>query len=169
MTLIIGASSSGKSEFAENLVNGQNKVYIATMMPFSDVAKERVKKHQKMRKNKDFATIECYYDLEKLKKLDNCNVLIECMGNLVANEIFVQNTHNVVKKIIYGVEQIEKQVENLVIVTNDVFADGMDYDAETLNYMKILGKVNAIIAIKSEKVIEIVCGIPIYIKGAKDV
>lgn len=168
MTLIIGASSSGKSEFAENLITGSNKIYIATMMPFSKTAIERIKKHQKMRKNKGFSTIECYYDLEKLEIMQSSNVLLECLGNLVANEIFSRNTQNVVQKIMKGLIKLENESENLVIVSNDVFADGIEYDAETLKYMQILAEINAEIAKKSDKVIEIVCGIPIYIKGEYD-
>lgn len=168
MILIIGASSSGKSEFAENQIYGNHKIYIATMMPFSLEAKKRIEKHQIMRKNKGFTTIECYYDLEKLHIPQNSNILLECMGNLVANEMFSQNSTNIVDKIYDGVMKLNQSADNLYIVTNDVFLDGIKYEAETELYMQKLAEINAKIGEKAEKIIEIVCGIPIYIKGEKN-
>lgn len=165
MTLILGASSSGKSEFAENLVTGNNKIYIATMIPFSDIAQKRIEKHKTMRKNKKFETIECYFDIENLEIPENTNILLECLGNLVANEMFNQNTKNITQKIIFGIEKLNYQCENLYIVSNDIFFDGIKYDIETEEYMKKIAEINCLLAQKSEKVYEIVCGIPILIKG----
>ena len=51
------------------------------------------------------------------------------------------------------------------MVTNDVFADGAEYTYETMKYMKTLSEVNMFLAERFERVVEVVCGIPIPLKG----
>lgn len=58
---IIGGSGSGKSEFAEKIavsLNGERRVYIASMIPRGDEGKNKVIRHRTMRQNKGFITIE---------------------------------------------------------------------------------------------------------------
>ena len=52
MTLVIGGAASGKSEFAEGLVldaGNLPRYYIATMQPFDDECRARVRRHREMR------------------------------------------------------------------------------------------------------------------------
>ena len=67
LTLVIGGSASGKSEYAEQHVMSLNgaRIYIATMEPFGKEAADRISKHRQMRKNKGFETIECYTGLKE--------------------------------------------------------------------------------------------------------
>lgn len=53
----------------------------------------------------------------------------------------------------------------LVVVTNDVFADEGRYDPETLGYRDVLGAFNRVLAARAERVVEVVCGIPLTVKG----
>lgn len=166
MTLILGGSSSGKSEFAENLLyNSNKKIYIATMMPFGSESLLRIKKHEKARENKNFSTLECFYNLHNLEVENNSNVLLECIGNLVANEMFSKNDEKSVSDIVEGVLKVNSKCDNMVIVSNDVFLDGVTYDDETMKYIKKLADVNKEIAKNCNNVIEIVCGIPNVLKG----
>jgi adenosylcobinamide kinase/adenosylcobinamide-phosphate guanylyltransferase len=89
--VIIGGSGSGKSEYAENLavkLNRDSLIYIATMQPFGEEGRKRIERHQKLRKDKNFQTIECYTDLSTVSISQESTVLLECMSNLVANEMF---------------------------------------------------------------------------------
>ena len=91
MVLVTGGSGSGKSAFAEDCVLscGENKrIYIATMYPFDEESKKRVARHRKMRAGKGFETVECFVGLKNLKVSHGSTVLLECMSNLTANEIF---------------------------------------------------------------------------------
>ena len=62
MVLIIGGSGSGKSAYAEEYIGriaGKgNKYYLATMQVFDEEGKKKVSRHQRLRKNKGFLTIE---------------------------------------------------------------------------------------------------------------
>ena len=167
--IIIGGSGSGKSEFAENaalqLSNGE-LVYIATMQPLDEESKVRVKRHQMLRRGKSFKTIECYTGISKVKVAKNATVLLECMSNLAANEMFSadgarENTLAVMKQ---GINRLVQQTDNLVIVTNNIFEDGFQYDEETTRYMKLLGDINGWLCRLADKVVEVVHGIPVEIR-----
>ena len=92
--LVTGGSGSGKSEYAENLavsLKKENLIYIATMFPFDDESLKKIERHKIMRKNKGFLTKECYKNLEDISIYKNSTVLLDCMSNLVANEMYMEN------------------------------------------------------------------------------
>ena len=170
--LIFGGAASGKSKYAENIAIKLKSplFYVATMNPFGDEGLKRIEKHKENRKNKGFCTIECYNNLEKLKFPQRGTVLLECLGNLLANEMFSvkQIESSICEKIFNGVFNVSAQNENLVIVTNDVFSDGLNYSEETQQYLKNLAFLNKAIAKKADYVIEVYYSIPIFLKGEKD-
>ncbi len=51
-------------------------------------------------------------------------------------------------------------------MTNDVFSDGVRYDALTMEYMRRLAELNAWIAARADSVTELVFSLPVAIKGA---
>ena len=168
--LITGGSGSGKSAFAENfLVNlGETKrFYIATMYPFDEESFRRIERHRNMRKEKKFTTVECYTGLKKLQLPSGCNILLECMSNLVANEMYREDGagKETVSAVWSGVRHLAKTASNLVIVTNEIFSDGIDYDPETIRYQNYLGEINRKIASLADQVTEVVYGIPVRVKG----
>lgn len=166
LSLILGGSGSGKSEYAENLAVSHEKlplVYIATMQPFDQEGKLRVEKHRKMRADKNFTTIERYINLETLEVPKNSVLLLECMSNLVANEMYAEGGAgaDTVERIMDGILHLLKESEHFVIVTNNVFDDGMEYDPETHRYLSYLGEINQKLASIAEQVTESVHGIPV--------
>lgn len=168
--LVIGGSGSGKSEYAESCcmaLKSEKKIYIATMEPYDEESFARIARHRKMRDGKGFETVECYTHLEELEIPPNCTVLLECMSNLAANEMFSDagRKEESAGAISAGVEKLAGQADNLVIVSNQVFSDGITYDEGTQNYLRILGKVNQKIAEIADIVCEVVHGIPIPVKG----
>lgn len=183
VTLVIGGSGSGKSEYAESLVMslGQGRrIYIATMKPWDEECRRRIERHRQMRAKKQFETIECYRDLKELK-LDLGGqpsvVLLECMSNLVSNEFFGLGEEGeapclegalAAAEILEGVGKLKEEAEHIVIVTNEVFSDGDNYSKETMAYRKVLGEINQKIAEISDEVIEVVAGIPIMMKKRRD-
>lgn len=104
--LVTGGSASGKSEYAENralqLAKAEQKklVYLATMMPFGEDAEKRIERHRQLRAGKGFETVERYTDIKGLclgesseaetfrQKVKGAVVMLECMSNLTANEMF---------------------------------------------------------------------------------
>ena len=59
---------------------------------------------------------------------------------------------------------MQKQANHIIIVTNEVFSDGVDYDEATKSYIRLLGKLNVRLAGLADCVTEVVFGIPVTIK-----
>ncbi|MFI3207258.1 MAG: bifunctional adenosylcobinamide kinase/adenosylcobinamide-phosphate guanylyltransferase [Clostridia bacterium] len=165
--LVLGGSACGKSEFAEDICvklgENQEKLYIATMQPFGEDAKFRIKRHQKLRASKGFDTLEKYGDLQNFSETGYHTILLECMSTLLGNEFFSEDYSK--DKISLGVEKICENCENLVLISNNIFTDGIEYDSESMKYSKELAMFNREFAKKADVVIEVCCGIPIFIKG----
>ena len=172
-TLIIGGSASGKSEFAESLILAsphRPRLYIATMEPFDEECRARIARHQRMRAEKRFETVECYTSLSNLRLAGEGCVLLECLGNLAANELYSPTGARTVKgaldAILSGVDVLLGQCEDLVVVSNEIFTGGNCYAGETDDYLHLLADANRALARRADRVCEVVCGLPQFYKGA---
>lgn len=207
ITLITGGSGSGKSAYAEKYIchalnekGCKEKYYIATMQVFDDEGRRKIDRHRRLRAGKGFITIEQPRDIQNaVSKLQSesslktvRSALLECMSNLVANEMFspvdasgmqaaeaekealddpenmkdydTAQISRVSKKVLKEVSILSENVAELVIVTNNVFEDGVCYDESTMNYIKAMGIVNRGLAAMAERVVEVVAGIPVAVK-----
>lgn len=246
--IVYGGSASGKSSYAESFamsLQGEGRLlYIATMYPYKwntteidPETMQRIERHRAMRADKGFDTVECYRHVEHIMAKRQDVLLLECMSNLLANEMYLEpdaddgrpetmsevektgvdgnassevekagvdgnvgsdmeetgiageaevNTETVgtdcnassdmaetmspvSKKIVQALVDLSTRVQDVVIVTNDVFSDGgnLTYDESTREYVKNLAEINCALAREAATVAEIVCGIPVKIKGDK--
>lgn len=175
MTVITGGSGSGKSAYAESylvaLAGEREKYYLATMQVFDKEGQAKVERHRKLRSGKGFVTIEQPVSIQEAmtkRNLSGQAALLECMSNLTANEMFCERkplcAEAVADKIIKGIEVLNETLGQLVIVTNNVFEDGIAYDASTMEYLRALGSINERLAVMADSVIEVVVGIPVWVK-----
>ena len=178
----------------------KEKYYIATMQVFDDEGQRKIDRHRRLRAGKGFITIEQPRDIQNaVSKLQSesslktgRSALLECMSNLVANEMFppvdvsgmqaaetekealdapenmkdyeTAQISRVSKKVLKEVSILSENVAELVIVTNNVFEDGVCYDESTMNYIKAMGIVNRGLAAMAERVVEVVAGITVAVK-----
>lgn len=174
-SVVTGGSGSGKSAYAEQLVleaGERKRYYIATMQCFDKETEARILRHRSMRARKKFETIECPMDLEQVRIEPESTVLLECMSNLTANEFFrtdlnissVKKEAEVRERILRGICKLQRKAAHLIVVTNEVFSDGILYDAETMQYLSCLGSINCAMAKLADQVTEVVYGIPLIRK-----
>lgn len=172
-TLVIGGSSSGKSEYAENLTVSLDgsRIYLAAMQPFGAEAAERIRRHRSLRASKGFQTLEWYTDAAKAPVPQDGNVLLEDLGNLLANELYSPEgaAAGAANSVLDGVLALAARCLNLTVVTNEISSAGADYDPDTLRYMEVLGRINCCLAAKADLVVEVICGIPQIRKPYKGV
>lgn len=175
LILVTGGSGSGKSAYAEELLlaftkQGETRYYIATMQVFGEEGKEKVRRHKKLRAGKGFFTIESPRDIGGVEIGEKQSAaLLECMSNLTANEMFCGEVpcekERVTEKIVTGVAKLQSKCKHLVIVTNQVFEDGIRYEDSTMEYLVALGEINRKLAERADAVVEVVAGIPVWQKG----
>ena len=186
--IVYGGSASGKSSYAESFamsLQGEGRLlYIATMYPYKwntpeidPETMQRIERHRAMRADKGFDTVECYRHVEHIVAKRQDVLLLECMSNLLANEMYLEQDSNagsdmaetmspVSNKIVQALIDLSTRVQELVIVTNDVFSDGgsLTYDESTREYVKNLAEINCALAREAATVTEVVCGIPVIVK-----
>lgn len=167
--LLTGGSACGKSTFGEKLAASlpAPRTYVATMRSFGAESEKKIARHRAMRLEMGFDTLERDTDVGGVTLPAGGVVLLECMCNLAANEMFDErgNMRDVYEKLLADVEALSKQCETLIVVTNDVGSDGGGYDASTAAYIDLLGRVNDALAARFDCVCELVCGIPCVAKG----
>jgi len=171
LILLTGGSACGKSHYAEKLclMFNEPRYYVATMRPYGEESLQRISRHRIMRRGKGFETVEKYTDIDEIKLPQRGTVLLECLCNLTANEMFDDEGNSIdpCDKVMRGVRSLKEQCENLIVVTNDVGSDSRQYSEGTRDYIRALGKINAVMAQEADCVYELVCGIPIVLKGEK--
>ena len=164
VTLVIGFPDSGKSALAEDIITHNSRpagrYYLATMIPYGEAGTMRVRKHRDMRAGKGFTTIEQPYDIDKVTELiadpGGSDVLLECVSNLVANELFERHTDAdaAVFKIAGDIRRLSDQTRNIVIVSNHYDTED-SFDEETVSYIRTLDRVNEKLKTFADKVIEL--------------
>lgn len=180
-SLIVGGAASGKSAYAENLclsLEGR-RVYVATMEPWDEECRARIARHRARRADFGFQMLECYRDLAGLVVPAQANVLLDCLGNLIANELYggddtingpaepINPTliRHVIERVTAGALRLSAQCQNLTIVTNEVCLAGTRYEGDTLPYLHTLARTNRALAAKADYVCEVACGLPNVLKG----
>lgn len=99
--IVYGGSASGKSSYAESFamsLQGEGRLlYIATMYPYKwntteidPETMQRIERHRAMRADKGFDTVECYRHVEHIVAKRQDVLLLECMSNLLANEMYLE-------------------------------------------------------------------------------
>ncbi len=170
MILLTGGSGCGKSTYAEALCLRfpLPRYYVATMRPYGEESLIKIARHREMRAKKGFETIEKQTDVGGILLPRRGTVLLECLCNLSANEMFDETGRECdpFTQIMDGISRLSRQADNLILVTNDVGADGEIYEESTLHYIRLLGRLNAELAAKADHVYELCCGIPMVRKGA---
>ena len=175
LIFISGSSKSGKSSYAEARLesfSGSVKMYIAASKVYDDEMKERVRIHKERRKDKGFVTVECECDLASVNIPEGADIMIESLTAWTANEMFrgecIYDSGYVIEKIHSELETLRRKAMNLIVVAEDIFSDGITYDALTERYMKTLAELEIMTASEADEVIEILAGMPYnYVKEQK--
>ncbi|MBQ7154425.1 MAG: bifunctional adenosylcobinamide kinase/adenosylcobinamide-phosphate guanylyltransferase [Synergistaceae bacterium] len=167
--MIIGTARSGKSEYAEQRVMelSSRRVYLAVSEIYDEEMARRVELHRERRKGKGFATIERPRDLGGAELPEDSCVLIESLGVWLSNEMFRPDGEvnlSAGEKVYRDLVKIVERVRDVVVVSDDVFSDGMEYDALTEEWVRTLGGLHVRIAEIADEVMEVVAGLPVRYK-----
>lgn len=173
LTFVIGGAGSGKSAYAERLLAScpGTRYYLATMQVWDEECRRRVERHREMRAGKDFQTLECPLDLAGLRLPADGAVLLEDLTNLAANERYAPGGAgpDTLQAVSHGLEKLYRQTTDLIVVGNELFCGGTDYEGDTVAYLKLLADLHRRLAAMADNVCEVVAGCPMYYKGKEPV
>lgn len=165
--LVTGGERSGKSKYAQQLALklSSKPVYIATARKWDEDFQKRIQRHQHERDNR-WTCIEEEKCLSKIN-LNNKVAVIDCVTLWLTN-FYLDTKNNVDESLKEAGEEfikLSKMDCSLIIITNEI---GMGVHAETevgRKFVELQGWMNQHIAAKADKVILMVSGIPVPIKG----
>ncbi len=169
---VSGAVRSGKSTWAEErairLAEGRDAalIYLATARVFDGEMQSRVALHRSRRREKGFTTLERPRGLSDIVPQipAGATVLLECLGTWTANELFddggdMADFDATSGEILGVVRLLRARAGNLIVVSNDIFADGVRYEGKTESYRGLLGSLHAQLAPEADMAVECVAGI----------
>ena len=174
LILVTGGAASGKSEYAERLAAEHPEAklwYAATMLHDPDDRETtlRIEKHRQRRAGAGFETIELPCGIERLIDIvhPGDTVLLEDLSNLLANEMFMPGRPAFREETITApLLRLHAEGVTVIIVGNRTAEDlPPDAGPEISRYVTKLQKIQQELAASADRVAELVCGIPLTIRG----
>ncbi len=168
--LVIGGCRSGKSSHALELaekISGKRS-FLATCIPYDDEMKERVSHHQEGR-SRDWITIEVPVELPEaiMEHAGRSSVvLVDCL-TLWINNVMMKNIRK--EKMVMEIQQLTRSIQDapctVILVSNEVGTGIVPENLLARIFRDTAGLVNQKVAATANKVIWMVAGIPVSIKG----
>ena len=167
----IGGCRSGKSrqalEAAEGMP-GDHKTFIATCIPHDEEMKQRVEQHQKER-SLIWRTVEEPIHLpqaivEQSRQADV--VLVDCLTLWISNLMLELDDD---RKILAGLPDLTRALQSVhcpvVLVSNEVGTGIVPENQLSRRFRYLVGSTNQTVAGQADRVVWMVAGIPVGIKG----
>ncbi len=168
---VIGGCRSGKSQHALQAAEklpGNRKIYIATCVPEDDEMKQRVAKHQKER-SRSWATVEEPIDLPAAisgRSQDADVILVDCLTLWMSNLLMETNDEEKLAETVSQLtDTLKKATCPIVLVSNEIGTGIVPENKLARQYRPIIGLANQAVAKTAGKVIWMVAGIPVTVKG----
>jgi adenosylcobinamide kinase/adenosylcobinamide-phosphate guanylyltransferase len=170
---ISGGCKNGKSTYAQKLALRNRKMgaplyYVATMEPSDEEDRLRVRRHQDERRGMNFITVEQARQIEKI--LSRCepngSFLLDSLTALLANEMFTDSENYSAAAVRRGLAEILCAINDIVIVSDFIYADVALFDTRTEVYRRTLADLDRMCAAHCDVVLEAVSGSFVSYKGA---
>jgi adenosylcobinamide kinase/adenosylcobinamide-phosphate guanylyltransferase len=171
IVFVIGGCRSGKSRQALETADGMalnKKVFIATCVPHDQEMKQRIGRHQKER-SQDWQTVEAPVDLpqaiiENSRQADV--LLVDCLTLWIGNLMMeTADDEKIVERISSLIKSLASSGCPVVLVSNEVGAGIVPENKLARRFRDLVGAANQAVAGLADRVLWMVAGIPVQIKG----
>lgn len=163
LTIILGGARSGKSAFAEGLVQAP-RAYIATAQAFDAEMSDKITKHI-VDRGEGWLTIETPTDIAAaLQSLSpETNVLIDCLTLWLSN--LMLEGADVDAKIDALLQALVDAPQNIICVSNEVGMGLVPDNSLGRQFRDYQGTLNRKLAAQSDLAVFVVAGLPMVLKG----
>lgn len=169
-----GGAKNGKSTLAQTLAKrlaGEGPLYYAaTMIPHDDEDLARIARHLQEREGWGFTTLDCGNRVTKriIDKKINGTFLFDSVTALLANEMFPPAGPDLAapERVKGELLALADWAENIVFVSDFIFADARRYDALTQAYRAGLAAADRALCARADLVFEVCAGQTWIHKGA---
>lgn len=165
-SLVLGGAASGKSLFAEGLVqqSGRPMIYLATAQAFDDEMRAKLA-HHKSRRGPGWRTIEEPMDVGRtLAALGgDTAVLLDCVTMWLSNQLLAEaDLEEAEASLMAGLALCAAPV---VMVSNEVGLSVVPDNALARRFRDAQGRLNQKLAARADLVVNVVAGLPQVLKG----
>lgn len=166
-TFVLGGARSGKSSFAEGLIeaSGMDAVYLATGRAWDDEMSERIAQH-KQRRGGSWTTIEEPLDLVGVLQREctgNRAVLVDCLTlwltNLMMSEKDIETE---TARLVAALRELKGAV---VLVSNEVGLGIVPENRMARDFRDHAGRLHQAVAGAAAQVYFVAAGLPLKMKG----
>ncbi len=166
LTLVLGGARSGKSRYAESLIEGEPPpwIYVATAEARDAEMADRIAIHRARRDGR-FQTVEAPHDLTSAFTAlpAGSAVLVDCLTLWLSNRLLAE------ADIDREIGALERAAANhdgaVVLVSNEVGSGIVPDNALARRFQDLQGALNQRIAAKASRVVLVVAGLPLVVKG----
>ena len=165
LTLVLGGARSGKSRYAEGLITASPPpwTYVATAEAGDEEMAARIKSHRE-RRGARWRTIEAPRELAKaLSACGDGPVLVDCLTLWLSNLMLIEA--NIEKETARLEETLAAANGPLVLVANEVGSGIVPSYPLGRRFRDAQGILNQRMAARAERVILMVAGLPLALKG----
>ena len=167
LTLVLGGARSGKSRYAESLITALPPpwIYVATAESGDEEMAARIESHRQ-RRDAQWRTIEAPRELAKaLSACGDEPVLVDCLTLWLSNLMLAEA--NIEEEIAQLEKALMSARARLVLVANEVGSGIVPSYPLGRRFRDLQGTLNQRIAASAERVILMVAGLPLVLKGAQ--
>ena len=168
--LVLGGAASGKSAFAEGLLDGVSpRVYIATAQGFDGEMTDKIAQH-KTRRGADWHTIESPRGLAKAIENAPLNapqggILVDCITMWLANIMDADMDTDMDGEIAAFLHVFETSEKRLILVSNETGLGIVPDSPDVRRFRQSQGELNQALAARADCVIQVIAGLPLILKG----
>lgn len=166
LTLVLGGARSGKSRYAEATVMTSPApwIYLATAEAFDDEMTARIAEHRG-RRGGQWQTIEAPLDLAGAiaDAPPTTTVLVDCLTLWLSNLMF--KTRDIDAETQRLEAALAARKASTVLVSNEVGSGIVPDNAEARRFRDLQGRLNQRIAARADRVVLLVAGLPMIVKG----
>lgn len=164
---MLGGAASGKSAFAENLLetSGLNPFYIATARGLDAEFQAKINLH-KIRRGPHWTVEEAPGALPEAfeKAPKGSAILLDCATMWLSNRLMSQQSLDDAPEVFTA--ELQSCQLPLVIVSNEVGQGIVPENAMARTFREAQGRLNIALAARSDLVVQVVAGLPNVLKGA---
>jgi len=166
ITLVLGGARSGKSRYAENLITAHAPpwIYVATAQALDPEMTERIARHRAHRAT-GWQTIEAPHDLAAAVDAapTGTPVLVDCLTLWLSNRMLANAAIDAEAERLETV--LARRSGLVVLVSNEVGYGIVPDNALGRRFRDLQGQLNQRLAARAGRVVLVVAGLPLIVKG----
>ena len=173
LILVLGGARSGKSRYAQEMaetVKGK-RLFVATAQAFDNEMTKRIEDHKRQRgdiwetREEPVRIVEVISESQKRYDV----ILVDCLTLWVSNLLMAygddhERVENHIQRLIEGLREAKTTI---ILVSNEVGLGIVPENRLARAFRDLAGMVNQRVAEVADRVILMVAGIPLVIKGSK--